>query len=365
MKTPWLYLVVGAVWSFVWAGCASVGDSSGIVPVMGMGEEKKKQPARQDSLARAKAAPARTPTTASATVQPAAASPDSSDALGQTLLFLPFKDESKYKGPWNIYVDMARGLGDSLKYNDFFRVIPVDSVLADLQKRELQGRIDPEKALRLGQRLGADYVIFGRIDELSMKRFRATVPLGGYRSYEGIASVALQLLKVIDGQPAGEVLGNGSEPSKNYGITNPAAYLPFEKEYFLLGEMAWGSDEFYGTLLGKAIGACLANLATELAVAIQPPPELKSSEPKIIAIDPDHVYINIGLAEGVTNGVKFGVWDLGRELVDPESGVVLGQALPRRVGVVQVVQVLNEHLSDVRILEGAEDIERGYRLRAE
>ena len=363
MRAPWLCLILGVVWSAAWLGCATVEDSSGFVPIMGLGEEKDKEETRQDSLARSRPVPKATP--AKPVLADSAVAPDSTDALGQTLLFMPFKDESKYKGPWDIYVEIARGVGDSLRHNDFFRVIPVDSVLANLEKRELKGRIDPEKALQLGHRLGADYVIFGRIDELSMKRFRATVPLGGYRSYEGVATVALQLLKVIDGRPTGEVMADGSEPSKNYGITNPAAYLPFEKEYYLLGDIEWGTDEFRGTLLGKAIGACQAKLAIELAVAIQPPPELTASEPKIIAIDETHVYINIGLADGVTNGDKFGVWDRGRELTDPESGIVLGQALPRRVGVVQLEQVLNEHLSLVRVLEGDGEIKRGFRLRAE
>ena len=45
-----------------------------------------------------------------------------------------------------------------------------------------------------------------------------------------------------------------AEDSKRYGITNPAAaYVPLEKEYFLLGQMEWGSEEFHNTLLGKSI----------------------------------------------------------------------------------------------------------------
>ena len=73
----------------------------------------------------------------------------------------------------------------------------------------------------------------------------------------------------------------------------------------------------------------------------------------------------MGLAEGIRNGDKFGVWDRGRELRDPETDVVLGQAPPRRVGVVQVEQVLNDHLSQVRILEGQEVIRKTYAIRAE
>ena len=59
------------------------------------------------------------------------------------------------------------------------------------------------------------------------------------------------------------------------------------------------------------------------------------------------------------------MWDKGRELRDPQTDTYLGHALPRRVGVVQVKQVLNEHLSIVQILEGMEAIEEEFEVRGE
>ena len=218
----------------------------------------------------------------------------------------------------------------------------------------------------MGKRVGADFVVLGEIDELSMKRFRATVPVGGYRSYQGLTSIRLYPYKVIDGQPAGEVMREAVEDSKRYGITNPAAYVPLEKEYFLLGQMEWGGAEFHDTLLGKSVGKELLLLAAGLDSLIKPPAELKvSSGPKIIDVDGARAYINVGLADSVANGNKYGVWDHGRELKDPDTGAVLGTALPRRVGVVQIEQVLSEHLSLVRILEGQEEVQKDYAIRAE
>ncbi len=290
---------------------------------------------------------------------------DSSDALAQALLFVPFKDLSKYKGPWEIQVELPRSLSDTLRSNSLFRIIPIDSVLARLQGKEFKGRIAPEKALQWGRELNADYVILGEIEDLSMKRFRATVPIGGYRSYQGIANITLKPFKVIDGRPTNEVKGEGETDEKKYGVTNPAAYVKFEKEYLLLGEVKWGSEEFHQTLLGQAAGSCLQKLATGLAELISPPSELTVSKPKIIDIDGARAYINIGVVEGVQNGYKFGVWDNGRELTDTETGIFLGRALPRRIGVVQVKQVLGDHLSLVTILEGQEQIHKGYSIRAE
>jgi hypothetical protein len=143
--------------------------------------------------------------------------------------------------------------------------------------------------------------------------------------------------------------------------------VPFEKEYFLLGQTPWGSEEFRQSLVGKAVGQCLNGMAASLDSLIRPPKMMTVSEPKVVDIDLDSLraYINVGLADSIRSGDKFGVWDQGRVLKDPQTGTTLGNSLPRRVGVVQVEQVLSEHLSLVRILEGREAIRQEYRIRAE
>ncbi len=288
------------------------------------------------------------------------------DPLAQSILFLPFKDNSKYKGAWFVSVDLASGLADSLADGETLFSIPIQKPLDFLSKKELKGQISEDRALEIGRKFDADYVVLGAIDELSMKRFRATVPVGGYRSYQGITSVRLFPYRVIDGQPVGEVVKETTEDSKRYGITNPAAFVPLEKEYFLLGQMDWGSPEFHETLLGKSVGKNFVQLVAGLDSLIRPKANFKvTSVPKIIDVDGVRAYINVGIADSVSNGDKYGVWDKGRELKDPSTGIVLGSALPRRVGVVQVEQVLSKHLSLVRILEGREELKKDYDLRAE
>ncbi len=346
-------------------GCASVKESS-VVPVMGVGEGQKKEPQEGEADTTATMRDSSAKRVVEKVQDVVGAEGDSIDALAQSLLFMPFRDASKYKGQWQVHTELARGLADSLHASKFFRTLSIDLALVHLNKKELKGKISVERALDVGRMVGADYVVLGQIEDLSMKRFRATVPVGGYRSYQGVTSIVLSPYKVIDGQPAGEVIREVTEDSKRYGITNPAAYVPLEKEYFLLGQMEWGSSEFHETLLGKSVGKGLLQLAAGLDSLIQPPSELSlSSSPKIIDIDGLRAYINVGLVDSVANGNKYGVWDGGRELKDPDTGVVLGQALPRRVGVVQVEQVLSEHLSLVRILEGQDRIEKDYAIRAE
>ncbi|MEW6752623.1 MAG: hypothetical protein AB1505_16810 [Candidatus Latescibacterota bacterium] len=345
---PFLLLPVLAALA---GGCASV-ESKRLVPIMGMAEGEEERAPGPAAVPPARAAA----DTATA---------DSAGALAQRILFLPFRDLAEWKGVWDIPVEFARAVSDSLRRSRFARPIPPDGVWAELGKKEREGDVALERGLELGQKAGADYVAFGEIQELAMKRFRAGVPVAGYRSYESLVAVRVQLLNLTDGEPAGDVTVRRNEDTKRYGITNPASYVPFEKEYYLLGQMEWGGEEFRGSLTGAAVQSCIGGLAAAVDSLLRPP-ELQVSEPKIAdVVDGTRAYINVGSADGVQNGRKYGVWDKGRVITDPETGTVLGQSLPRRVGVVQVEQVLTEHLSLVRILEGNDQVVLGYGIRAE
>ena len=322
----------------------------GLESVVMMEEEEAEEPAAEPA--------------AEAPLPPPLIPHDGTDFLGQKILLLPFLDSSKYKGAWDIHRGLARTLGDSLAHNSFYHIVPVDSALAYLEPPELTGEIGHARAAGIGAFLGADWVILGNIEELTMKRFQATVPLGGYRSYEGIVMADLTLVNAIDGRRGGELSTEGVMDSKRTGITNPAAFVPLDKQYFFLDDLAWNSDTFRESLVGKALAAWAKNAAAAIAEQIRPPPSLEVAG-RIMVVDGAVAYINLGLADGIRNGDKFAVWDQGQELTDPETGEVLGKTLPSRVGTIQVEQILSEHLSKSRVLEGVDSIRLNDALRAE
>lgn len=341
-------LALWAVLAWSLAGCTS----SGVGTVLMQPTDGRPAISAADSLVLKKRA------------QPLPAS-DSLSALAQVVLMLPFEDLSKFAGPWPIHTGFPAALADSLQGNRFLRITPVDSVLAFLTKDELRGDIDPARAADLARFLNADWAILGSIDDLTMRKFQATVPLGGHRQYQGVVAANLVLVNAVDGRPSEEVSAEGVVDSKQTGITNPAAYVPFERQYRLMHEFVWGSEEFAESLVGKALAVWAAKAAAGVSEDIKPPPSLKVLEPKIIDVDGLVAYINVGLVEGLRSGDKYAVWDRGRDLQDPDTGAVLGRAPSRRVGVVQVEQIINDHLTQVRIIEGAGQISAGFLLRAE
>ena len=297
--------------------------------------------------------------------EPSLAGAEPVDPLKQKVIVLPFRDLSKHKGPWDIQTELARGLADSLRKYEFLHVIPVDSGLEHLSEEEREGEFGKGRAIELARLVGADVCVMAEIEALTMSRQNIGVPLGGYRSYKGISVINAFLINAVDGRLMGEAHGDVAVDNRRTGIINPALHVPLDREYYTLGEAPWGSEEFHHTLTGKAVDQCLRDLATELSKLVRPTPEFDTSDPKIIEIDGSLAYINVGSAQAVKNGDKFGVYDQGRLLKDPVTGVVLGNALPRRVGVVQIEQVLNDKLSAVRILDGAEQMAKGFTIRAE
>ena len=290
---------------------------------------------------------------------------DDVDPLKQRVLLLPFRDLTDHKGPWAIQTEFARGLGDSLRTYDFLHVIPVDAVVQHLTDDELEGQCGKARAIQLARLAGADISVMAEIEELTMKRQRVTVPLGGYRSYRGISTVTVYLINEVDGRSIGEAHADAGVDSKRTGIVNPAVHVPLERQFDLMGESRWGSEQFHSTLIGQAVSQSLQDLAVQTSELIRPTPEFSISDPQIVEIDGTVAYINVGSEEDVKNGDKFGVYDRGRELKDPQTGTVLGIGLPSRVGVVQIEQVLNAHLSLVRVLDGTERVKKGFSIRAE
>ncbi|MBT4610005.1 MAG: hypothetical protein HOC05_08190 [Gemmatimonadetes bacterium] len=289
-------------------------------------------------------------------------------ALSQVILLLPMKDKTKYlkRSIWPVQTGIPKVLGDSIGTNPFYKILPVDSAVVYLAPEERLGDISAERALAIGRFLAADWVMFGQIQGLTMSRFQATAPIGGHRNYKGLASVHLLLYNVVDGRREADVVVEREVGSKRTGIANPASHIHLDRQYYLLDQQVpWESEEFTTSLVGQALAMCASGVAEQLAEIVKPPPTLGVSGPKIIDIDGGTAYINIGIADGIRNGDKFGVWDRGRELLDPGTGQSLGHALPRRIGVVQVEQILSDHLALARILDGHATITKGYTIRPE
>ena len=97
---------------------------------------------------------------------------------------------------------------------------------------------------------------------------------------------------------------------------------------FGFGAIGWGGDgaaggafnSFSKTPIGRAVIACVNKGVYELVKEVGAQP----ASGKIVKVDGNQVYVNIG-GDSVSAGDTMSVVALGEELVDPETGISLGQ----------------------------------------
>jgi len=274
---------------------------------------------------------------------------------------LPFDDgairESSYFGR---VFDVGSGVADmlttALVNSHKFRVVERDKVDAVLAEQDLgkSGRVDPATAARIGNILGVDYLVLGRVTEfgidtkggsvgswggdlrdLSLSRSRAQVKLDG---------------RLVDTTTA-EILfaftGAGRDSRTNIGVRIED-----------IGRLRFGSVEFARTILGSATRNAVDSSAKQLAAAAQQiiyrPPDPSQVNGYVVYVDGPTIMTNLGARYGVAVGDRFEIVRRVREIRDPETDELL-TVIAQPVGVLHVESV-EQKVSVGRLVERAGEL---------
>jgi len=282
---------------------------------------------------------------------------------GKRVVFMPFYDESDYRGPWDLSYEIPEMLGDMLGGADeYFHVVPMDSV------REAIGEPEPESAVKrffrlfsnskkprqvftdsevlsIARKLGADIVITGVVEDFNMRRTGAGEPMiGGYKSYTTKVKIGqVRVLRVSDGRPLGTVRGEETKNTRGLGLELFGKPRQMDLEFLSMDSLDFGSKRFLATMWGQTTIEALNKVHKELRSVIARPDSswFMAKKFKIISIDAGNPIVNAGAADGVSPGDRFVVYAV-------ESGV--------RVGKIRIVTVWSDHVSRGEILEGKDEI---------
>lgn len=282
----------------------------------------------------------------------------------QYIAVLPFEDKSRYNGSWDIQRGAAELLGEMLRENTFYTILPQDSVQAVLQRRAKKARRGDIASI--GRELGADVVITGKIEDFNITRFMAGAQmLGGYRSYASTAKLEATLWRVVDGRELGIIGGEEEVQDRGLGLTLLGRPTEKDSQFYGLDLIAFGSEEFRKTIIGQAMIEALRQIKSKIEEVVTPPSALKEPTRQVIVLEVqgDEVYVNAGAEDGVKVGDKFNVYDKGKELRDPFTGEVLGYTDEQKVGAIQIVEIKGPHFSKARIVDG--HVEASFMVRAE
>ncbi len=265
-------------------------------------------------------------------------------------------DTSAIRGTWRYgwsYHNLERAAADNLATElvktGRFRVIErqqLDKILAE-QNLGDTARVDASTAARIGKILGVQLVVIGGVSEFGISEKGGKIPqVGKWKWGRGVGG------KLVTGK---------SSLSARLVDTTTAEILG---AYEASGSHKFGSAEFAGAKAGtkwdsgmasKVLAEAVEDLARNIAKGandLSPSTTRGGLEAKIAKVGSGTVYLNIGSAEGIKVGDRFEVRAMGEAIIDPDTGESLG-GVETDVGIVEVSKVINERLSEARIVEGS------------
>jgi curli biogenesis system outer membrane secretion channel CsgG len=216
-----------------------------------------------------------------------------------------------------------------------FSVVERDKLNLVLKEQGLaaSGALDPATAAKVGKILGVKYIVVGGID-----RFNIDNTGGGVRAFGGIGGNVVQSkvtvsMRFVDATTAERVVSISADGEVKKG---GAAF----RGNTLSRESEWGIASETIQKAAKAVvekfttGDYIAKVTGAAAPAIV-------AEGKIIKVDGERAWINLGASSGVKVGDKYTILSIGEALIDPDSGRKLG-ADEKQIGSGAVVDVQPE-----------------------
>ena len=236
---------------------------------------------------------------------------------------------------------------ENAKLSQLFSVVEREKLGMVMKEQGLAagGAVDPQTAARVGKILGVKYIVTGGIDKFSINTTRGGI--GGVGGNVTTADAAINL-RFVDTTTAERVVSiAASGQVKKGGGFIGGANLSREAEWGIASEA-----------VQKASQAIVAKLVTaeyldKVSSAAGPGAGI---DMRVIKVDGNRAYINVGATAGIKVGDTFRVFRRGEELVDPATGAKLG-AEEKQTGTGVVTEV-NEKFSIMTLTgtAGAGDI---------
>lgn len=177
------------------------------------------------------------------------------------------------------------------------------------------GALDPQTAAKVGKILGVKYILIGGIDKFAINNTHGGIGALGVGGNLVQANATINM-RMIDTTTAERILSISADGEVKKGGG-------FIKGTSLSRDAEWG---IASEAIQKSAKAVVAKLTTggyldKITSAATPTGGL---EGKIIKIDGNKAYVNLGASAGLKVGDKFNIFNVGEALVDPDTGAKLG-----------------------------------------
>ncbi len=196
------------------------------------------------------------------------------------------------------------------------RFAVVERAQLDLVMKEqglaASGAVTPQTAAKVGSLLGVKYIVVGGIDKFAINDTKAGFGRIGGNLQQAEAAINLRFVDTTTGERVLAVSGE-AEVRKGGGFFRDAS-ASRDSQWGIASEAIEKASK---AMLGKFVaGGYLERLSS-----VARPTSL---EARIVKIDGQKAWINVGAQAGIKAGDTFDVFNVGEALVDPVTGATLG-----------------------------------------
>jgi curli biogenesis system outer membrane secretion channel CsgG len=260
--------------------------------------------------------------TEKAPLKPAEKAVVASRSLKKRVGVVAFEDKTAY-GKGRLGTSASDILTTELFRTGLFIVVEraqIDKVLREQQLSQT-GIIQQKSAVQAGQILGLNAIIMGSISQFGVRV--EGMDFGVYKEKVQTAECTVDV-RVVD-TTTGQVI---------FADAGKGKYEKRLSELFGMGQRG-GYDETMGQ---NALRASIAKFMDQMVAKIS---ETEWSA-RIADIEGDTVYINAGKRTGINIGDRLLVYQLGKEILDPQTQVPIGRAPGRLKGEIEVTGFFGE-----------------------
>lgn len=301
------------------------------------------------------------------------------NAPSQGFIFLPFRNDSDFKGRWDVGVDVPRFLAAFMK--ERYRIPTVSPAIVknffEEQKHEGIAFDDIKFWDALYREFNVRFLVAGVVEQFDVSRFVTGQPLlGGYEAFKGSLNVTFTIFdleRTAQSATASSIkrgTAAGEFADRSLTLTLFGKQSDRTIEYRDLDKIRFGSEDFNRTVIGQACFQTAESFALEIESAM---PAIKAwgmSNPdsllhfgrmldsislnfkpvtvwgNIVFIESESAFINLGSDDGIRSGQKLVVY---RNLMaqDASAGVI---------GELLVSEVRGPHLSLTKIVKGQKSL---------
>ena len=190
------------------------------------------------------------------------------------------------------------------------------------------GAVDAQTAAKIGRLLGVKYILTGGIDKFSINTTRGGIGAFGVGGNMTQADATVNV-RFIDTTTAERVIAVAADGQVKKGGG-------FVRGTSLSRDAEWGIASEAIEKASKAVvdklmtGNYLAKIGSAAGSAV--------AEGRIIKVDGQRAWVNLGAAAGLKVGDKYNIIAVGEELIDPDTGAKLG-AEEKQTGTGEVAEV--------------------------